>query len=443
MRRLIKLHRMKGLSGEPRIYLEVTAGVWTTTCKSGNIHLHEEGSIQSTTQASCCAYLEWRNIMKSIVTSIAASGLLAALAIAQPLPHYTVTDLGTLGGDTSFGYELNNAGWVAGSSNLTGGGPQHAFLWYGGGPLKDLGTLGGPACPACNSNAGGPNASGEAVIFSDTSNPPYMGEDFCGFGTHLQCLGAIWKNGVLTALPTLPGGHNTSAFGLNNRGQVVGWAENGTSDATCATPFQVLQFEAVIWGPNGGIRELRPLSGDTVGFAFGINDDGQAVGGSGLCSNTSLPPVNPASPHAVLWEKDGSPTDLGNLGGAFILASAVNNRGEVVGGAQSSKDGNTHAFLWTKDTGTQDLGIFPGDFLTVPPCCNTINNRSQVVGFSIGGSGMRAILWQDKVLIDLNTLIPAGSGWYLLAANSINDAGEITGFGLINGSVHAFLATPK
>jgi probable HAF family extracellular repeat protein len=71
--------------------------------------------------------------------------------------HYRVKDLGTLGGSgtNSAAYDMNNAGWVAGSSNLTAGGPQHAFLWYGGGHLKDLGTLDGSACPACNSEAGG------------------------------------------------------------------------------------------------------------------------------------------------------------------------------------------------------------------------------------------------------------------------------------------------
>ena len=75
--------------------------------------------------------------MKTILTLIAASSLLAALAVAQT-PRYTVTDLGTLGGagTNSTAFEMNNAGWVAGSSNLTSGGPQHAFLWYGGGPLR-------------------------------------------------------------------------------------------------------------------------------------------------------------------------------------------------------------------------------------------------------------------------------------------------------------------
>jgi probable HAF family extracellular repeat protein len=165
-----------------------------------------------------------------------------------------------------------------------------------------------------------------------------------------------------------------------------------------------------------------------------------------LCASTSLPPVAPSGLHAVLWEKDGSATDLGNLGGGGTnnTASSINNRGEVVGGSQSSIDGNIHPFLWTRETGMQDLGAFPGAFLTVAPCCHTINDRGEVVGFSIDSTtfNSRALLWEDKVMMDLNTLIPAGSGWYLQSATSINDDGEIVGIGLINGNVHAFLATP-
>ena len=299
--------------------------------------------------------------MKTILTSIAVGSLLAALAAAQPSqPRYTVTDLGTLGGTYSYAFGMNSAGWVTGGAatpTQTGGLSQTAFLWHGG-HMIDLGTLPG----GLNSGGSGVNASGEVAIGSETYRADPNGEDFCEFGTHRQCLGAIWKNGVMTALPTLEGGHNAAAFDINNRGQVSGFAENGTRDSTCltgGTPFQVIRFEAVIWGPDGEIRELSPLKGDTVGFAFGINDVGQVVGSSGLCSNTSIPP-GPSGPHAVLWDKDGSVTDLGNLGGAFNVPSAINNRGQVVGGAASALDGTIHASWRARVNRCRISAPFPG-----------------------------------------------------------------------------------
>jgi len=362
--------------------------------------------------------------------------------------HYTVTDLGTLGGSYSYGYGINNAGVVSGGAATqaqTDGVSQTAFLWDRD-HFFNLGTLDGVACPDCSSEAGGPNAKGESPILSETSEPAYMGEDFCGFGTHRQCLGAIWKNGKMTALSTLRGGQNGQAYWTNDRGQVVGFAENGTIDPTCASsvPFQVLRFEAVIWEPNGDVHELHPLKGDTVGFAFGINDQGQAVGATGVCSNTSLPPVHPAGAHAVLWEKDGTPTDLGSLAGlAPNVAGSINNLGQVVGTSPFS-DGTIHSFLWTRTIGMQDLGTFPGAVVTVAPCCHTINGKGQVAGFSIDAVGnMRAFLWRNGVMSDLNALVP-DSPLYLLAASSINDAGEIAGYGVnSDGDVHAFLATPR
>jgi probable HAF family extracellular repeat protein len=144
--------------------------------------------------------------------------------------------------------------------------------------------------------------------------------------------------------------------------------------------------------------------------------------------------------------KDGSVTDLGTLPGGVgnNVATSINDRGEVVGTALLS-DGTIHAFLWTRQRGMQDLGSPANDFVSVAACCHTINNRGQVVGFSFPGplGGGRALLWEDNVPIDLNTLIAAGSPWYLQFALSINDAGEIVGWGTINGEVHAFLARPR
>ena len=88
-----------------------------------------------------------KSTLTLITGGIAASGMFAALAIAQPAPHYTVTDLGTLGGTYSYGYGINNAGWVGGGAatvSQTGGVAQTAFLWHGD-QMTNLGTLGGPS----------------------------------------------------------------------------------------------------------------------------------------------------------------------------------------------------------------------------------------------------------------------------------------------------------
>jgi uncharacterized membrane protein len=87
----------------------------------------------------------------------------------------------------------------------------------------------------------------------------------------------------MTPLPPFAGGYNSYATGANNRGQVVGWAENGVHDSTCNTAFQILQFRAALWEPNGEMRELPPLPGDSTSAATAINDKGQVVGISGAC----------------------------------------------------------------------------------------------------------------------------------------------------------------
>src|SRR5690349_12610164 len=67
---------------------------------------------------------------------------------------YTITDLGTLGGNDSFAYGVNASGQVAGSS-FKNGSFDHAFL-YSGGTMHDLGVLPGTnTSSAASINAGG------------------------------------------------------------------------------------------------------------------------------------------------------------------------------------------------------------------------------------------------------------------------------------------------
>jgi probable HAF family extracellular repeat protein len=136
---------------------------------------------------------KWKlsSLSVGLAASLATVAAPAAQAPGCAMPQYSVRDLGVLGkGTNATATDMNRTGWVAGSSNLVPNGPQHAFLWFGGGPLVDLGTLGGP-----NSGVDGPNLYGEAAVGSEISKADPDHEDFCAYGTHLQCLGAIWRYG--------------------------------------------------------------------------------------------------------------------------------------------------------------------------------------------------------------------------------------------------------
>ena len=66
-----------------------------------------------------------------LVIALAGFATLAeAQTVSGPPPHYTVINLGTLGGSQSNGYGgVTNNGWVSGDSYLPGDTTEHAFLW--------------------------------------------------------------------------------------------------------------------------------------------------------------------------------------------------------------------------------------------------------------------------------------------------------------------------
>ena len=128
-------------------------------------------------------------------------GLAGRAGTAASAPHYSVTDLGTLGGTFSFGLGLNNKGSVAGFSTPPGDQSVHTFLWRKG-VITDLGIFGGPkSIPAFAPL----NERGEVGGGAETPTPDPNDEDPCFFGTHPICLPFVWQYGVMTALPMLGG----------------------------------------------------------------------------------------------------------------------------------------------------------------------------------------------------------------------------------------------
>jgi probable HAF family extracellular repeat protein len=371
------------------------------------------------------------------LTCITAMIVFVAFAISLQLSaqhtRYTVTDLGTLGGNNSFAQGINNRGEVVGVAETPDTDPNcecpiiHAFLWSNG--IHDLGTLGGR-----NSGAGmaGVNPEGQVVGFAETeivdsNNPPFQ-----------ESHAFLWQKGVMSDLGTL-GGNDSTANAIDSQHRVVGDSLTGEAD-----PFFGQQFHPYLW-EKGVMRDLGTLGGSS-GFAAGINEVGQVVGGTSV-DNTPVPPFGGPPFFAFLWE-NGVMTNLGAFGGIESLAFAINNRAQVVGEftfVNSAGTGISHAFRWEGGL-MQDLGTITGDQASI---ALAINDKSQVVGVS--GSGFiddftpaHAFLWENGVLTDLNTLIPADSGLQLIFAFGINTRGQIDAwaFEFSTGNVHAVLLTP-
>jgi probable HAF family extracellular repeat protein len=418
--------------------------------------------------------LHWEGkLMKRSIgtaTLVIALTAFATLAEAQTVsgpPHYTVIRLPTLGGLSSNGYGgVTNNRLVSGDSSLSGDTTEHAFVWgWRDGVMTDLGTLGGmnSSVPWAQKNNLG-LIVGQAQGSQTDPLGEYWGvaygclngaQGICD-GSHNVQLGFVWQNGVMKPpLPPLPGGHNSTATGANNLGQVVGWAETGTEDSKCVLP-QKLEIHAVVYEPVGPVfykpYALPTFPGDHLAAAFGINDKGDVVGGSGKCGTPATSAQNPAVlVHAVLW-RNGRVFDLGGSSGfqgkMNNLALAINNAGQIAGIRDTSDDATTHAVLWQNNSAMTmiDLGTLPGDVLSVTA---DMNAKGQVVGSSCDANfSCRAFLWEKGLgMIDLNSLIPTGSPLYLTGADGINDFGEIAGTSYVQSdptktNTPAFLAIP-
>jgi probable HAF family extracellular repeat protein len=229
--------------------------------------------------------------------------------------------------------------------------------------------------------------------------------------------GFLWDDGVMVEL-SAAGAITLFPLALNDRGQVVGEAFVGS-----------LVTHAFLW-QRGVTTDLGTLPGYSTSVATHINNRGQVAG-----SSTLLPVGNT---HAFFWA-DGAMTDLGTLGGENAsplgiktLASGMNDRGQVVG-FSLSPSGNYHAFLWANGTMT-DLGTLPGDDTSL---AMGINNRGQVVGVSVTSGqnfAWHAFIWENGVMIDLGTLGPLGS-----SATGINEHGQVFGETFFADGTHAFL----
>lgn len=257
----------------------------------------------------------------------------------------------------------------------------------------------------------------------------------------------------LIDIPALGGPNSSFGVGgyvtktINSQGTAIAQADTPIPDPFSMVGFDFLVNHPVQWR-NGVLTDLGALPGvSNSGLASWINFHGWVAGFS---ENSITDPLTGfPETTAVLW-KDGKIIDLGTLGGNVSGANAVNNLGQVVGGALNAISDpfsatfsqqfifetvpfyffpvttQSHAFLW-QDGKMQDLGTLGGpDSLAW-----FVNEFGQVAGQSTinsipnpatGVPTVNAFFWDHGKMVDVGNL----GGTYSFVAG-LNNYGQMTG----------------
>jgi probable HAF family extracellular repeat protein len=309
-----------------------------------------------------------------------------------------------------------------------------------------------------------------------------VGYDRFGPGGDFKAHVLIWENGVPLDLGVPPGFQNGKGWGINNSGQILANADYDPGNGDTI-------FRPCVWERGGWRNQDLGTLGGQNGIPNKIQRDGTLAVGWAHTATSDV--------HACIWDlASPAKTDLGTAGGSNSEASGINNLGQVVG-YNSMADGTQEVpYLWVPNT-TINLALpLPAGFPNAAPAnfnrnmvavgsaygsgiptqacawfvnlndktayVNTINmplpskgswlyainDHCQAVGqyqTSVGKS--RAILARVTPgggrVVDLNDLIPSGSGWELQNASDINNRGEIIGRGTFNGKYAICLLRPK
>lgn len=345
--------------------------------------------------------------MKNLLSpTIALATLVACIAPSLSAQTYTIEDIGSLiAGGQSLNGGLNNLGQVTGTADAPNGMDQHAFFWHEG-SITNILPLSSPNGGMCFGNAIDDNGVVYGYSFAlvnGYSELHAFGWDGSTFDLHVGDRGFSRINAV---------NESGERCGIINVKVAGNWIDERHA-----------YLES-----NGSVIDLGTFGGDES-HANGINELGDVVGFARQASGKMS---------AFLYS-GGVMLDIGHLGDIYAVAKEVNNSQVVVGLSRTTPT-DTHAFMW--DGQMHDLGTLGGNHSEA----RGINESGVIVGQSSDANGdSRAAIWTIppvSSIVDLNTLIPPGTGWELTGAGDINELGQISGTGYLNGVKHAYLLTP-
>ena len=293
-------------------------------------------------------------------------------------PKKNLKDIGTLGGQTSFGLDINNKFQIIGASYITESSSldsskiitsSRAFFWTSTKGMVSLGTLGGS-----NSYGYGLNEKREAVGYSDIAGG-------------IEKRAFFWsKQKGMVDLGTL-GGTTSYGYGINKFGYVT-----GSSSMPGDTSFHAFIMKPLSRNPSKILIDIGTLGGD-FSRGLSLNDLAQVTGTSNVAIGDTQ------NNHAFIWSELQGMLDLGTLGGKSSYGYDINNAGVVTGASQFDETQDTHGFVWTKATGIEDLNdLIPPDSGWTITRGNGINDKGQIAaqGFNTSNEVRALVLTPIK-----------------------------------------------
>lgn len=201
------------------------------------------------------------------------------------------------------------------------------------------------------------------------------------------------------------GGASAFARGLNDAGQIAGYADNASQN-----------HHAFRWSRAQGMRDLGTLQGTAWSEGFAINQKGEVAGYS------HVPGPFFDRPQAFSWTEAGGMRDLGALVDGLSVAQALSDSGQVAGWSDSAA-GEVHAFSWQAGKPMADLGTIGGR----DSYGQTINNAGDIAGYAMAPDSpdfsYQGFVWNPSYgMVGIGTLGGGAS-----AARALNASGQVGG----------------
>jgi probable HAF family extracellular repeat protein len=351
--------------------------------------------------------------MAACLTTFGCLGSLSATSFAAP----SLIPLGDLpGGDiSSDATAINSDGTVIVGQSVSSTGSQ-AFRWTAETGMVGLGGLTGASGA---SSARGVSGDGSVVVGRS--------------GTSSGSEGFRWTaEGGMTGIGDLPGGiYFSVADGISRDGSTIVGSSSGADG-----------FEAFRWTVDDLFEPLGfPQNGRSSG-AGSVSSDGSMVAGAASITGSGGTIAN-----GVRWTRDAGPLllDYDLFAGS---TRAISDDGSTIVGSSGFIDQT--AYQWTQDEGLVPLFGPTGGPGGVPLALSA--DGSVVVGTLFAGTvpdTEQAFVWSKNGgvrsltdILDTFNLDYRSDGWTrLLAATGVSDDGSVvTGTGIRNGNLEAFVA---